>query len=367
MSYQISDEESTDSECGIRFKTVSTRKIEDAPYVDKSAILGYDKYSSSNSSDRGYYSKSRREHRHRRSSSYEKHQHSSSPDVRHHHHRHKHKPHRKSKEDEQDHRKFTKHKKETRQKIDESESDSENNIVENTPKPEPDNLETYGPSLPPSNNDKKPEVLDEQAFIGPALPAKTEPYGPSLPPKSKKQTCIGPALPPGFKPIEAPAESDSDDDVIGPLPEGHASSSLSHKLLEERALEMKIRKLTPAGPEAPVREEWMLELPEVRAASLGLGPRQFRTKMGPDMSDRSSWTDTPQDKERKLNVKEVKVDLKKEFEIECVANRDKEQAKIVEKHKKKRKKDKSLVDMHREKLKKKVRKVISRLPTLRIF
>lgn len=44
----------------------------------------------------------------------------------------------------------------------------------------------------------------------------------------------------------------------------------------------------------------MTELPEVRGAQLGLGPRKFRKNAAPDMSDRSSWTDTPQDKARKL-------------------------------------------------------------------
>lgn len=50
------------------------------------------------------------------------------------------------------------------------------------------------------------------------------------------------------------------------------------------------------------RETWMLELPDVKtAASIGLGPRKFKTKEGPDMSDRSSWTDTPGSKK----IKEV--------------------------------------------------------------
>lgn len=55
------------------------------------------------------------------------------------------------------------------------------------------------------------------------------------------------------------------------------------------------------------REEWMTELPSAQAANLGLGPRKFRLRDGPDMSDRSCWTDTPTQKAQKqmdlVNIK----------------------------------------------------------------
>lgn len=55
------------------------------------------------------------------------------------------------------------------------------------------------------------------------------------------------------------------------------------------------------------REEWMTELPPAQAANLGLGPRKFRLRDGPDMSDRSCWTDTPTQKAQKqmdlVNIK----------------------------------------------------------------
>lgn len=44
----------------------------------------------------------------------------------------------------------------------------------------------------------------------------------------------------------------------------------------------------------------MTQLPPAQTASLGLGPRTFKQRPGPDMSDRSGWTDTPEDKARKL-------------------------------------------------------------------
>lgn len=57
------------------------------------------------------------------------------------------------------------------------------------------------------------------------------------------------------------------------------------------------------------REEWMTELPPAQAANLGLGPRKFRLRDGPDMSDRSCWTDTPAQKAQKqmdlVNIKNV--------------------------------------------------------------
>lgn len=43
----------------------------------------------------------------------------------------------------------------------------------------------------------------------------------------------------------------------------------------------------------------MTELPPAQAANLGLGPRKFRLRDGPDMSDRSCWTDTPVQKAKK--------------------------------------------------------------------
>lgn len=53
----------------------------------------------------------------------------------------------------------------------------------------------------------------------------------------------------------------------------------------------------------------MTELPPAHsAASFGLGPRKFKTREGPDMSDRSCWTDTPADREKK-RMERVKIDF----------------------------------------------------------
>ncbi|GLV39194.1 uncharacterized protein CBL_06244 [Carabus blaptoides fortunei] len=150
-------------------------------------------------------------------------------------------------------------------------------------------------------------------------------------------------------------QCESEDDMIGPLPAGHSGKNSSYNELEERALQMKIDSLNQSNDNRTVREEWMLELPQVRAANLGLGPRQFRAKGVPDMSDRSSWTDTPQDKAKK-KVGPPKVDIKKEAELKMIQDRDLEQQKMVEKHKKKKKRDKSLLDAHQEEYNKKKKK-----------
>jgi len=53
----------------------------------------------------------------------------------------------------------------------------------------------------------------------------------------------------------------------------------------------------------------MTELPPAQAANFGLGPRKFRLRDGPDMSDRSCWTDTPTQKAQKqmdlVNIKNI--------------------------------------------------------------
>lgn len=99
------------------------------------------------------------------------------------------------------------------------------------------------------------------------------------------------------------------------------------------------------------REEWMIELPDSKRTQLGLGSRKFRTNAAPDMSDRSSWTDTPKDKARKqlMGEEEEELDTKK-LEI---AERNKEMELLS---KKSEKKEKSLLEMHQKEIKRKKKK-----------
>ena len=56
--------------------------------------------------------------------------------------------------------------------------------------------------------------------------------------------------------------------------------------------------------EVVTRESWMMELPDKMSASIGLQARQFKSNRvsAADSGDRSGWTDTPADKERKEKV-----------------------------------------------------------------
>lgn len=104
----------------------------------------------------------------------------------------------------------------------------------------------------------------------------------------------GPSIPDDMRKVlseKDPVYESSDEDIgIGPLPSGSEGKwSEAHQRLEERALDIKIRKLdghTLEKSNVKSREEWMLELPEGKAKYLGLEARSFRAKEGPDMSDR---------------------------------------------------------------------------------
>ncbi|KAL3266959.1 hypothetical protein HHI36_011108 [Cryptolaemus montrouzieri] len=212
----------------------------------------------------------------------------------------------------------------------------------------------YGPILPSKSAEETfHEVIE--------LPDTTNPecesidntaYGPVLPPhlqKSKKPEVIsvGPQLPPHLKQYHNPEygspEESSEDETYGPVLPGQEKKSKAQSALEERALELKLNQLNP-GEEKITREEWMIELPTVSASKLGLGPRQFRRNAGPDMSDRSSWTDVAGNKVEKSET----VDLKREVEDSELRKRDKEQEKMAKSHKREKE---SLLELHQKKRK----------------
>nr|XP_021183270.2 peptidyl-prolyl cis-trans isomerase G [Helicoverpa armigera] len=228
-----------------------------------------------------------------------------------------------------------------------------------------------------------PKVDDKAAadVCGPALPphlqkryvrsASPNIEGPALPPHLKSTPKnIGPSIPDDMRKVLAEKEREvikyesSDEDLgIGPLPAGSEEKwSDAHRRLEERALDIKIKNLDGHSDSSKVksREKWMLELPEGKAKIIGLEARSFRAKAGPDMSDRSSWTDTPEEKARKaagvVKEQDVEMTLKQEARMRHIANRDDEQESAVKKHKKKHKREESLLDMHQKKLKKKKKK-----------
>ncbi|KOC70765.1 Uncharacterized protein KIAA1704 [Habropoda laboriosa] len=199
---------------------------------------------------------------------------------------------------------------------------------------------TYGPILPPqlatnSSNDTKSE--GDTHFIGPCLPKndaqetseKNEEddtlnninesnvmqedsasdsdiiFGPALPPHLLKTKCnnddetntkiIGPTFPNNIQSLnnnEVNQTESEDEDGIGPLPANHPAleSNYVYKQLEERAQRIKSEQKDEKYSTLNQREEWMIELPPTQTNNLGLTSRKFRIKEGPDMSDRSCWT-----------------------------------------------------------------------------
>ncbi|XP_058057975.1 GPALPP motifs-containing protein 1 [Anopheles bellator] len=245
----------------------------------------------------------------------------------------------------------------------------------------------YGPALPPtvtSRIGEQDESEKASEVIGPALPPHLLARGTDVSTNSeqdKPPRNIGPALPPGLKlpevsatsdselsPFSEPEEHSDDGEMIGPLP--GTSSTRANVELEQRALEMKIRQMDSAAASAngagaipSAREDWMLELPDIRKiADMGLGARQFRTREKLEIGDRSVWTDTPVDRERKKasgggserSAKPIDpaVERERERERKLIAKRDKEQEDLVKRHKKKHKRDKTLVEIHQKKLQK---------------
>lgn len=239
-----------------------------------------------------------------------------------------------------------------------------------------------GPALPPHMVQTTPQPTDEAEPVLPhSSPTIGSPPQQSQSPESKKQRVIGPVLPSNID-LEAAASalppdavsdiSDTEDidfDIVGPLPPG-LSKSDAHLELERRALELKLAQLNDSDDDdgnEPVREEWMTALPAVRkVANMGLVARQFKAKAGPEIGDRTGWTDTPGDRERKAlrhgpTAEEVIAERQREAEAVFRAKRDDEQEKAATKHKKKHKRDQSLLDLHQKKLKKKQKVSIVKL------
>jgi len=161
-----------------------------------------------------------------------------------------------------------------------------------------------GPQLPPhllpSNDDQDQECSSSN-------------YGPSLPPGYKAQNeikTIGPTLPSHLKASSTEDdEEDDDDELVGPMLPPDMKRDCANDVtadFEARAKAMK-NKLTGRDEDDTTlkRETWMTELPPEFSKNFGMGPRTFRTK-AQDLGDRSVWTDTPADRERKRQEKEKK-------------------------------------------------------------
>eukprot|EP00061_Rhincodon_typus_P016820 g45231.t1 len=66
-----------------------------------------------------------------------------------------------------------------------------------------------------------------------------------------------------------------------------------------------------------VRESWMVELPPV-LQNIGLGARTFKRRANGESSDRSVWTDTPADRERKAQASWIKLNCRELEGLFCM-------------------------------------------------
>eukprot|EP00794_Sanderia_malayensis_P011253 gene11253-12433_t len=231
--------------------------------------------------------------------------------------------------------------------------------------------DVYGPVLPQRPiNLKNSESCEEGERLSKnckqseedlnATGDKSQMYGPALPPNLVEEsiTPIGPALPPGWNP-SSDSESEEDDDLIGPaLPSMDSADGIDQKRLEfeERALAMK-NKLTGKSDNKEKelkRESWMTELPPELGLNIGIVARTFKKKtLNSTEADRSVWTDTPQDRERKRREQIEKGKKQAVDEPHQLSKRDIEMQQRVQQHNDEHRRGQSLLELHQEERKKK--------------
>ncbi|XP_029601419.1 GPALPP motifs-containing protein 1-like [Salmo trutta] len=210
----------------------------------------------------------------------------------------------------------------------------------------------FGPALPPgfSNPQASPE---RPAVLGPALPPGFHrPVSDDEDDDDDGEDDFPrPALPPGY--TAEPSSSDEeeeDEEVIGPMPAQGAIRDSVALDIERRAQKMKDR-LTGAdnGPDDVVRETWMTELPPT-LQHIGLGARTFKKRAGPESKDRSLWTDTPADRERKLRDRLEGKESEETEPVPQLSHRELQMAEKVSKYNE-TKRGESLISLHEKQLK----------------
>ncbi|KAF4118643.1 GPALPP motifs-containing protein 1 isoform X3 [Onychostoma macrolepis] len=264
----------------------------------------------------------------------------------------------------------------------------------------PEGPPLLGPALPPGfkkqdhdEDDDEDAKDDTRGFLGPALPPgyrkqDRSPERPpgirlALPPGFKRQAAdedeeegkedargiLGPALPPGYTPAVSSGEEEEEEDdyVVGPMPSKGPSQDCVALDFERRAQRMK-DKLTgvDTGPKVLSRESWMTELPP-ELQHVGLEARTFKKRSGPENKDRSIWTDTPADRERKVRERQ---EAKEKGEVAKddgprLSQKELETAEKVSKYNES-KRGESLISMHTKKMKRKAEedadKPVERIP-----
>ncbi|KAA8595843.1 GPALPP motifs-containing protein 1 [Etheostoma spectabile] len=214
----------------------------------------------------------------------------------------------------------------------------------------------FGPALPPGFK-KQQSSPERPPVLGPALPPgfrRAVYENDDDKDGEDEEDFPGPALPPGYQ-AESSSSEGEDDEVIGPMPpKGPVEDSVALDF-ERRARRMKEKLIGNDTPEVLARETWMTELPP-ELQHIGLGARTFKKKSGPENKDRSIWTDTPADIERKAREH---LERKKKGEVEIddvpqVSKKDVEMADKVSKYNDSKRAE-SLVSMHTKKMKEKAK------------
>ncbi|KAF7689408.1 GPALPP motifs-containing protein 1 [Silurus meridionalis] len=213
----------------------------------------------------------------------------------------------------------------------------------------------FGPALPPGYQ-KQDSSPDRPPVLGPALPPgfkKQQHDDDDDAEEDEERSVLGPALPPGYKPEPSSSEAE-DEEVFGPMPSrGEVQSSVALDI-ERRAKKMKDRLLGQNDePEKPERESWMMELPP-EMQHVGLEARSFKKKSGPENKDRSIWTDTPADRDRKARERQEAKEKGETTKDDGprLSKKDLEMADKVSKYNDS-KRGESLLSMHAKKMKKK--------------
>ena len=205
--------------------------------------------------------------------------------------------------------------------------------------------EDFGPRLPsvpcrgpaPASGPPAPETANDSD-------SDDEDFGPSLPPQLAQT----------HQSSQQQQDDSSDDEFIGPKITEQTTESNKEDIAREvelRALKMRDKLEGKDQPEV-ARESWMLELPEEKANRFGLGARQFSRKgVSERGGDRSAWTDSPAEKERKLREGDNPEEEEFDNQSAAVRLRDENMQRVSNDLKKKRGTD-SLMEAHEKKLKK---------------
>lgn len=229
-----------------------------------------------------------------------------------------------------------------------------------------------GPSLPPhlqhslpsdGQSDSEPVQLPVRPPAGQS--DSDDDFGPSLPP-SLGPAVKGPTMPSRGQPFPASynvqdiSDSDDDEPMVGPMPPGYQSQEQSeeHILAEfnrrEERMKLKLSGVDVDGERKLEREEWMTELPSLRANMISgnqiVGATTFR-KNGVVAAEagRSEWTKTP-NQGQNLNSRERKIEDQKRIDYMADHAKNQRQEKILAKQKRD---SESLMNTHQKKMRKK--------------